>query len=361
MQKKIIALAIASAFAAPVAMADVTMYGTMDGGFRHQTNDDPAKGTTDSMQMGQYNTARFGLKSVEDMGDGMKTTVVLETSYAPGGIGANSAMNSTTYVNPTTGASATGPNLATNNPFGLLFDRQATLGVSGGFGSVEMGWNYTTSFKTIATYDPMNYKWLGQAMAQTSDTQDRAGNVVYSNTFGDVSVRAEYDVTNATKTSQPSTGAGRAVGVTYASGAINAGVAYSAQEASAAGLAYDDSMTHVTAGAGYKFGDAKVSVGYAKKATKTAANDNTSTNMWLGGSFKATGAVNVSAAYYNRVTNTGAANALDNTTKVMIVGATYDLSKKTQMYVSFDKTTLSVDGSADVVTNGSTIGVSTVF
>ena len=60
MQKKIIALAIAAAFAAPVAaMADVTMYGALDGGFRHQTNDSDSAaagfkgtGTTDSMQMG---------------------------------------------------------------------------------------------------------------------------------------------------------------------------------------------------------------------------------------------------------------------------------------------------------------------
>jgi len=52
MQKKIIALAIAAAFAAPaVALADVTMYGSMDGGFRHQTNDAASAGTTDSMQM----------------------------------------------------------------------------------------------------------------------------------------------------------------------------------------------------------------------------------------------------------------------------------------------------------------------
>ena len=355
MQKKIIALAIAAAFATPVvAMADVTMYGSMDGGFRHQTNDAAATGTTDSMQMGQYNTARFGLKSVEDMGDGMKTNVVLETSYAPTGIGSNTAMN------PAANAAAQATMSPGNNPFGLLFDRQATMGLSGDWGSFDMGWNYTTSFKTIATYDPLGYKWLGQAGAKSSDTSDRAGNLVYTGKFGDVSVTAEYDVNNSTKTTQPTVGAARAVGVQYASGAINLGAAYTAAEAT---LGQDNAMTHVTVGGGYNFGDAKVSVGYAKKATKTAASDSTDTNMWFGGSFNVSSKVGVSAAYYSNATNSGATGAADGTKKIMIVGATYSLSKKTLMYVSLDKTTANTGATnaQDVVTNGSTLGLSTTF
>jgi predicted porin len=198
-------------------------------------------------------------------------------------------------------------------------------------------------------------------MAKTSDTQDRAGNLVYNGKFGDVGVMAEYDVTDATKTSQPNRqGNARALGVSYASGAINVAAAYTAQEANVAS-GIDNSMTHVTAGGGYNFGDGKVSVGYAKKSTKTAASDDTSTNMWLGGNFRVTSATNVLAAYYNRVTNTGAANATDVTTKVMLVGVTHDLSKKTQLYVSMDKTTISQNGSADNVATGSTLGISTAF
>ena len=361
MQKKIIALAIAAAFATPVvAMADVTMYGTMDGGFRHQTNDSATQGTTDSMQMGQYNTARFGLKSVEDMGDGMKTNVVLETSYAPGGVGTNS--NMTAGATPATTATTAPTNV--NNPFGLLFDRQATIGVSAGWGSIDMGWNYTTSFKTIASYDPLGYKWLGQAGAKTSDTTDRAGNLVYNGKFGDVGVTVEYDVNNAAKTYQPATGAGRAVGVQYASGAINVGAAYTAQEGDTF-FGYDDSMTHVTVGGGYNFGDGKISVGYAKKAIKGAAGlgDNTNTNTWLGGNYNVSSKINVLAAYYNNATNSGAVNAADATKKIMIVGATYSLSKMTSMYVSFDKTTANTGATnaQDVVTNGSTLGLSTTF
>ena len=70
MQKKIIALAIAAAFAAPVtAMADVAVYGTIDGGLRHQTQEyaNAPTVTTDSFGSGTYNSNRWGIKASDDL------------------------------------------------------------------------------------------------------------------------------------------------------------------------------------------------------------------------------------------------------------------------------------------------------
>lgn len=370
MQKKMIALAIAAAFAAPVAMAEVTMYGSMDGGLRHQTNDAATAGTTDTMQMGQYNTARFGFKGVDDLGDGMKATVILETSLAPGGVGANP------YTNTTSSTTSQGT-FNSSNPFGLLFDRQATIGVSGGWGSFDMGWNYTASFKTIKTYDPFDYKYLGIAGAKSSDYADRAGSMAYGGKFGDVSVIAEYYVNNGNKAQDvdPSTapGKGRALAVNYASGAINAGFAYTVVEP---GLVYatapttgitvtqNDGITHITAGAGYNFGDGKVSVGYAKKNTKAiAASDATDTNMWLGASYNLSTKMAVTAAYYSNAKNTGAAGANDSTKKTLMAGVAYGLSKATQVYLEIDKATSNtgVAGAADTIVSGTSAGLSTSF
>jgi len=373
MQKKIIALAIAAAFAAPVAaMAEVSMYGSLDGGVRHQTNDAATNGTTDTMQMGQYNTSRFGLKSVEDMGDGMKANVVLETSLAPGGVGAN----------PNTAASASALNqaeISVANPFGLLFDRQATIGVSGGWGSFDMGWNYTASFKTIKTYDPFDYKYLKIAGAKSSDFTDRAGSMAYGGKFGDVSVIAEYYVNNGTATQDvgPTTapGKGRAFSVNYASGAINAGFAYTVIEPGllyslnattlVVGAAQNDGITHMTAGAGYNYGDGKVSIGYAKRTTKAlaggAAVDATAANMWLGASFNMSSKMAVTAAYYSNVSNAGTTSAtLDTTKKTLMAGVTYALSKKTELYFEADKAT-SNNGTVDSIVSGVSAGLSTSF
>ncbi|HUX89074.1 MAG TPA: porin [Gallionellaceae bacterium] len=373
MQKNIIALAIAAACAAPVAaMADVSMYGSMDGGVRHQTNDAASAGTTDTMQMGQYNTARFGLKMVEDMGDGLKTNVVLETSLAPGGVGANPNTNSAASQNSQGTANS-------GNPFGLLFDRQATIGVSGAWGSFDMGWNYTTSFKVIKTYDPFDYKYLAIAGAKKSDLADRAGNMTYAGKFGDVTVMAEYDVNNGDRNqdvgSTTAPGKARALGLTYASGAINAGIAYTAVEAGVSMvtnpanptwvMSPNDGITHITAGAGYNFGDGKASIGYAKKATKslnTANSDATDTNMWLGASYNMTAKSAVTAAYYKKTTNSGLVDAFDADSNVLMAGVTYNLSKATQLYAEADKTTVVGTGDAtDQITTGVSAGLSTSF
>ena len=127
----------------------------------------------------------------------------------------------------------------------------------------------------IKTYDPFDYKYLAVAGARTSDVkrvidnagntanQDRTGNMSYSKKFGDITVLAEYMMNNSTRITQPTGGTGRALGALYASGPINAGLAYTKIEAS---LGFTDEVTHVTAGAGFNFGDGKVSVGYAKNA-----------------------------------------------------------------------------------------------
>lgn len=367
MQKNIIALAIAAAFAAPaVAMADVTVYGSMDGGLRHQINDSiAAGGTTDSMKMGQYNTARWGFKAVDDMGDGMKTNVVLETSLAPGGVGQNADMTSGAAAYPAATMNMT-------NPFGLIFDRQATIGLQTDMIKFDMGWNYSTSFKTIVSYDPFGGKFLGVTGATTSAATLRNGGMQVNAKFGDVAVNAEYMMNDSYQSRQPAFGStGRALGVTYASGAINVGAAYTAKEATlmtATGAdAGDNSYTHMTAGAGYNFGDGKASVGYAKKTTKpgtSAVNsDSTQTDMWLGANYNMSSALGVTAAYYSRASNSGVAAAADSTNKTMMVGLTYNLSKKTLVYLEMDRAVANTGatGVDDTKTVGTSAGLSTVF
>jgi predicted porin len=305
------------------------------------------------MKMGQYNTSRWGFKGVDDLGDGMKANVVVETSFVPYGVGGNPDLNSAAPAN------FSGVN-QTNNPFGLIFDRQATVGVEGGFGKADVGWNYTTSYIVIQSYDPFNYKFNAIALAKGAAQQDRAGNVTYSKAMGDLTVLAEYQIANGYQSRQPSTGTGRAIGATYASGPINAGFVYTVQEDS---VGVVDNNTHVTAGAGYNYGDGKVSVGYAKKATKSAVNsDNTATNMWIGADYNMSAKMAVTGAYYSKATNTGVAGSDDSTTKETMAMVTYSLSKKTTTYFEADrKVTNAGGGAADAVTSGFSAGLDVKF
>jgi predicted porin len=123
MQKKIIALAIAAAFAAPAAaMADATVYGVLDGGFRSVTTNGS---TANTMGSGLLNSNRFGIKASEDLGDGMKANVVLEGDITTG----------------------TGQDVPANGQANNLFSRQTTVGLSSDMGAIDMGHQFTTAFK----------------------------------------------------------------------------------------------------------------------------------------------------------------------------------------------------------------------
>jgi predicted porin len=114
MKKNIIALAVASAIAAPVAMADApVIYGKVNMNINSTTD----KGTTVNST-----ASRFGVKGSEDLGNGLKAVYKLEWELdVAGGKGAQ------------TGSSS-------------IKDRNSYLGLAGGFGTVLMG-RHDTPFK----------------------------------------------------------------------------------------------------------------------------------------------------------------------------------------------------------------------
>jgi predicted porin len=105
MKKHLIAAAVAGALAVP-AMAQVTVYGTLELGIE---STDAATNTT-KMDSHEFVSNRLGFKGEEDLGGGMKATFRLESTVGP----SNGAKNT-------------------------LFNRGAELGLSGGFGSVRLG------------------------------------------------------------------------------------------------------------------------------------------------------------------------------------------------------------------------------
>lgn len=120
MQKKIIALAIAAAFSAP-AFADTTVYGVVDAVVANVS----ASGTqSDTLMMsGGLAGSRLGVKSSEDLGSGMKASVVLEYALDV--------------------AKSAAPTAA----------RQQMLALSGDFGTVAAGYLQTTGYD-FSRFDP---------------------------------------------------------------------------------------------------------------------------------------------------------------------------------------------------------------
>ena len=116
MKKTLAALAVLGAFAGSAMAADVTLYGVVDLGLKY-TNVDNDNGTSDvdklEMATGMQSGSRFGLKGVEDLGNGMKVGFVLENGFD-------------------------GDTGDINNG-GRMFGRESQLFINGSFGELSFG------------------------------------------------------------------------------------------------------------------------------------------------------------------------------------------------------------------------------
>jgi len=213
MKKSLLALAILSAFAsAASAQSTVTVYGTFDGGVRSVSNVNAAGDSVLTMgSNGTYNSNRIGFKGVEDLGGGMNAHFQLETGF-------------------NTGTGALDNTITATNPAPRLFNRGAYVGLGGSWGAIDLGHQYTVVFKTMAAYDPFNYKYTGvipvvALSGGTGNSTTRFDNdIQYTGTFGGVTLRAQYvlgEVAGST-----SVKAAQAVGLNYADGPLALGAAY---------------------------------------------------------------------------------------------------------------------------------------
>jgi predicted porin len=134
MKKHLIAVAVAGAFAVP-AMAQVTVYGLVDVGYGStETKFTVGAGNTNASHTtkasttgasGQQSGSRLGVRGEEDLGGGLKAGFTYELG-----------------VNP-----------QKSNGFADMSNRQAFLSMSGGFGQIRIGRQYTGFFQVNAGYD----------------------------------------------------------------------------------------------------------------------------------------------------------------------------------------------------------------
>lgn len=116
-QKLAVCVALGCISSASFAQSSVTLFGVADLGVRVVKN---SAGTTQRMHSGNESTSRWGLRGEEDLGGGLKAGFWLEST-----------------VNVTDG-SASSPQ---------FFDRRSTLSLSGNFGEIRMGRDYTPAFR----------------------------------------------------------------------------------------------------------------------------------------------------------------------------------------------------------------------
>ena len=310
MKKSLITLAVLGAFAGAAqaqTAGTVTLSGTFDGGVRDVSNantNGDSRSTVGSN--GTYNSNRLRFSGQEDLGGGNNAHFALETGFNTG-----------------TGA------LDTN-----LFHRTATVGMGGSWGSLDIGHQYTVAFRIIGTYDPFNYKYTGILPPVGATAGVRFDNdIQYAGTFGPITARAEWALGEVAGSNN--NGSAKAIGVGYSAGPITVGAAHT--EKKPGNLDYKND----TIGGAYKMGPMRVAVGYTKDkqkaATTATTGDTTRKDIWVGGSYAVTDAAEISLAYYKIDFTRASTVAAKGDKKLLILGGTYTMSKRTNLYADLDQ------------------------
>jgi predicted porin len=302
MQKKLLTMAVAGALAAPVAaFAQVTVYGTIDTGLRNQTKAQVAGGDESNMVVtdGLRTTNRLGFRGSEDLGGGLMANFTMEGQHASdtGGTAINTA-------------------------------RKSIVGLSKGGMSVDLGRDYTVNFKAQGIYDPMSYTYTGIAPNVLNTAGVRFSNLVTAGfRFGTGGIRVDY--TTGAEIPGDDTGQGFGINGDFAFGPVTVAAAYSTVDADNAGNSVD--TTNI--GAAYKMGAFTFRGGWS--STDSEATDTETPMYMLGVQYAFSPTLNGRVGYYNIETEVGSTTVQER--KQILVALDYYLSKRTTLYVLYDR------------------------
>jgi predicted porin len=351
MKKSLIALAVLAAAGTASAQSSVTLFGVVDAALQHVNNKGGASGTR--MVQGQNTRSNFGLRGTEDLGGGMAASFWLEADVAvdDGTGGATSTNNQS--------------NGAAGGTTGLTFNARSTVSLSGGWGELRLGRDYTPGFRSISAFDPFGTRGSGTNQLLNSSgtltpavgaaavglTSTRASNSIgyflpaMGGLYGELkywlgenasnSVVAATATTPALNTSKDGRGGGVRVG--YASGPFN--VAGSWNRTNYAIGNYTESNI----GGSWDFGMAKVMAVVERDKAGTVTG-----RGWELGTIVPVGAGDIKASYARYRTDLTAARPQ---AAKLALGYVHNLSKRTALYATYARVKNS-GGSNAPVQNG---------
>jgi predicted porin len=344
MQKKLLTVAVAGALAAPVAaMADVTVYGTIDTGIRSAskvvtaTGDDSLLSVTD----GERTTNRWGLKGSEDLGGGLRANFTLEGQYASDNGG---------------GPGSSAPGAATSAANQGLFQRKSIVGLSSGNWSVDLGRDYTVNFKTQGVYDPMSYTYTGITPAAGNNVAGTrfSNGVTAGFRFGTGGIRLDYSFGEVAGEAGD---AQYGINGDFAFGPVTVVAAFSTRTATAPAPVGEVQQDTFNVGLAWKLGAFTIRGGYSTSEYSTdAISDLADTPMYMVGvQYGFSPTLNGRIGYYQMKFNVGGVEAGNR--DWFIVALDYYLSKNTTLYAAIDRSgiensSITVNGATGAITVG---------
>ncbi|MCZ2105395.1 MAG: porin [Burkholderiales bacterium] len=282
MKKSLIALAVLGASSFAMAQSSVTIYGVANVGIGGGTGV-----KTQMMDQPDGTGSRLGFKGTEDLGGGLKANFLMENGF---------------FIN----------NGALDNTTNKLFQRQAWMGLSGGFGELRMGRQYTVGFDTSIWTIPSTRASavLGSGLGFNGMGARNDNMFKYlSPNFSGFSVEASYQLKNNTDPA-PNTAE---LALKYANGPLTANLYANKVKSLSTGWALNGA---------YNFGGFAVNAGYIDAPGNGTARG---FHLGAGGTF---GAINpwINVARNTQAKRTG-----------VDLGANYALSKRTRLYAVYSR------------------------
>jgi len=326
MNKSLLALAVLTALSsAAFAQSSVTLYGKIDLGLVLDSGSPAGKSVR--VSSGVTGGSRLGFKGVEDLGGGLKASFQLETGYC-----ADSAAPASGTAKDSTGKTITVP--VTNYCTGsnAFMGRQAHGDLTGAFGAISAGRQYSLGFTNLTTIDPFGTGFAGNSSNLIDPSSTRLNNSVQYTTPSMYGLTASGEFALGETTGNWAASRETGAALTYANGPLYAGaVYYSLDNPNGSG----DFRKNYQFGGTYDFGIVKVHA-MAQKGTgspllSTGATGKTDVLDLLGGVTVPLAGGSLILDYINHNDRTTA----DQDANQAAIGYLYPLSKRTSVYSSF--------------------------
>ena len=358
MKKTLTAFAALAVCGLACAQSSVTLFGVVDAGLTYQstTSRDTTTGASvkqskTSLGNSGYNSSRIGFRGTEDLGGGLAASFWLEAPI--------------TNDDGATGIST--------------FARRSTVSLSGGYGELRLGRDYTPTFWNDTVFDPFGTNGSGTNVISTvsgNTTLNNANYVRASNSIGyflppnlggfygqfqyALHENASTDATSTTAASSSS--AGRYVGgrFGYANGPLDVALGVG-RSTVVDTTALQRSVQTINLGASYDFGPVKLFGELSNVKNKfdyaAVADTHDSYNGYLIGATVPVGAGLIRVAYSQVRYNEGAAGITgeDPLARKFAIGYVHNLSKRTALYATVAR----VNNRNDVNYTGSLVSAST--
>lgn len=329
--KKTMVATLVTTTMAPLAYAQssVTLYGVVTTSLQYVNRMQntsagvlaPGSGSTLQMNSSGIAQSRFGLRGVEDLGGGLKSLFVLENQFNTdnGQLGG-----------------------------GLLFGRQAFVGLQNAYGRLTFGRQYTSNFLTMGSFTPVAYAPEFESVVGISGPNFRENNMAqYQGVFGPITATGHWSFGERTGTF--AAGSAYGVGVSYLNDVFGFALGYdevkTVNTAQAAGNStsndYGRDMRATVAGS-YMLGPVKLVVGY-RWGNSVAPSTGTPSllphrdNMyWAGVNWYATAALKLTLAYYYddiKDATVGGVHVNPKNPQQYLALADYNHSKRTDVFL----------------------------